>query len=196
MEKFQTIISTCVPLDIENVDTDQIIPARFLKATSREGFGDNLFRDWRYEANNQPKKDFVLNNPTYSGKVLVAAKNFGCGSSREHAVWAIYDYGFRIVVSSFFADIFKNNSLNCGLLPVQVSDEFLAKIFAAIEKDAQTEVKVDLEKQTITLVATGESQQFEVNSYKKECLLKGYDDVDYLLSLKDKIEAYEKAYNK
>lgn len=191
MEKFQTITSTCVPLNIENVDTDQIIPARFLKATIRQGFGDNLFRDWRYENNNQPKKDFVLNNPVFSGKILIAAKNFGCGSSREHAVWAIYDYGFRVVVSSFFADIFKNNSLNCGLLPVQVTDEFLSMIFKAIEKDAKAEVKVDLENQAITIVTTGETEKFEVNSYKKECLLKGYDDVDYLLSLKDKIATYE-----
>lgn len=192
MEKFTTIISSCVPLNVENVDTDQIVPARFLKATSREGFGDNLFRDWRFDANNQPKKDFVLNNPTYSGKILVAGKNFGCGSSREHAVWAIYDYGFRVVVSSFFADIFKNNALNCGLLPVQVSEDFLKKIFTQIEKDPHTELKVDLENQTITILATGDSEKFEVNPYKKECLLKGYDDVDYLLSLKDKIQAYEK----
>jgi 3-isopropylmalate/(R)-2-methylmalate dehydratase small subunit len=183
-------------MEIENVDTDQIIPARFLKATSREGFGDNLFRDWRYDNTNQPKKDFILNNPTYAGKLLVAAKNFGCGSSREHAVWAIYDYGFRIVVSSFFADIFKNNSLNCGLLPVQVSDEFLAKIFAAIKSDSKSELKVDLENQTITIVKSGDSEKFDVNSYKKECLLKGYDDVDYLMSLKDKIEAFEVANNK
>jgi 3-isopropylmalate/(R)-2-methylmalate dehydratase small subunit len=194
MEKFQTIISSCVPLNIENVDTDQIIPARFLKATSREGFGDNLFRDWRYDNENKPKVNFVLNNPTYTGRILVAAKNFGCGSSREHAVWAIYDYGFRVVVSSFFADIFKNNSLNCGLLPVQVSDAFLAKIFKQVDGDASTQVKVDLENQKITIVATGESESFEVNNYKRECLLKGYDDVDYLLSLKDKIEAYEKTH--
>jgi 3-isopropylmalate/(R)-2-methylmalate dehydratase small subunit len=196
MEKFQTIISTCVPLNIENVDTDQIIPARFLKATSREGFGDNLFRDWRYDASNAPKKDFVLNNSTYTGKVLVAAKNFGCGSSREHAVWAIYDYGFRVVISSFFADIFKNNCLNCGLLPVQVSDAFLADIFSAIAKDPKAEVKVDLDNQTITLIPTGKSEKFDVNSYKKECLMKGLDDVGYLLNLKDKIEAYEKQYAK
>ncbi len=196
MEKFQTITSTCVPLQIENVDTDQIIPARFLKATSREGFGDNLFRDWRYENNIQPKKDFILNNSTYKGEILVAAKNFGCGSSREHAVWAIYDYGFRIVVSSFFADIFKNNSLNCGLLPVQVTDAFLSKIFAAIEKNANAELKVDLQNQTITIVASGESEKFDVNTYKKECMLMGFDDVDYLLNLKDKIVAYEEAENK
>jgi 3-isopropylmalate/(R)-2-methylmalate dehydratase small subunit len=194
MEKFSTIISSCVPLNIENVDTDQIVPARYLKATSREGFGDNLFRDWRYDANNQPKKDFVLNNPTYKGKILVAGKNFGCGSSREHAVWAIYDYGFRVVVSSFFADIFKNNALNCGLLPVQVSDSFLSKIFAQIDKNPDTELKVDLENQTITILSTNESEHFDVNPFKKECLIKGYDDVDYLLSLKDKILAFEKSH--
>jgi 3-isopropylmalate/(R)-2-methylmalate dehydratase small subunit len=192
MEKFRTIISTCVPLNIENVDTDQIIPARFLKATNRLGFGDNLFRDWRYESNNQPKKDFILNNPDFSGKILVAARNFGCGSSREHAVWAIYDYGFKVVVSSFFADIFKNNSLNCGLLPVQVSEEFLQKIFIAINKNKDSEIKVDLENLTITIVASGESEKFFVNPYKRECLINGYDDIDYLINLKDKIETYEK----
>jgi 3-isopropylmalate/(R)-2-methylmalate dehydratase small subunit len=191
MEKFKTIISTCVPLNIENVDTDQIIPARFLKATNRVGFGDNLFRDWRYESNNQPKKDFVLNNPVYSGKILVAARNFGCGSSREHAVWAIYDYGFKVVVSSFFADIFKNNSLNCGLLPVQVSEEFLQKIFIAIEKNKNAEIKIDLENLTITIVALGETEKFFINPYKRECLINGYDDIDYLINLKDKIEDYE-----
>jgi len=195
MEKFNTIISSCVPINIQNIDTDQIIPARFLKATSREGFGDNLFRDWRYDSNNQPKKDFILNNPNYSGKILVAGKNFGCGSSREHAVWAIYDYGFRVVVSSFFADIFKNNALNCGLLPVQVSENFLNQLFDAIEKDPQTKVKVDLENQTITLLSTGSEESFEVNPYKKECLLKGYDDIDYLMSIKDKILEYESKQN-
>jgi 3-isopropylmalate/(R)-2-methylmalate dehydratase small subunit len=192
MEKFQTIISSCVPINIENVDTDQIIPARFLKATNRVGFGDNLFRDWRYDKNDQPKKNFVLNNPTFSGKILVGGKNFGSGSSREHAVWAIYDYGFRVVVSSFFADIFKNNSLNVGLLPVQVSEKFLSEIFAEIEKNPKSELKIDLENQTITLLSTGKQEKFDISSYKKECLLKGYDDIDYLLSLKDKIEAYEK----
>jgi 3-isopropylmalate/(R)-2-methylmalate dehydratase small subunit len=191
MEKIQTIISTCVPLEIENVDTDQIIPARFLKATAREGFGDNLFRDWRYDATNKPKSDFVLNNSTYSGKILVAAKNFGCGSSREHAVWAIYDHGFRVVVSSFFADIFKNNCLNCGLVPVQVSDAFSDKLFSAIKTNPKTEVKVDLQNQSISIVATGETEKFDINPYKKECLINGYDDIDYLLSLKDKIEAFE-----
>jgi 3-isopropylmalate/(R)-2-methylmalate dehydratase small subunit len=195
MEKFTTITSTCVPLNIENVDTDQIIPARFLKATNRVGFGENLFRDWRYDNSNQPKKDFVLNNLSYSGKILIAARNFGCGSSREHAVWAIYDYGFRVVVSSFFADIFKNNCLNVGLLPVQVSDTFLVKIFDAIEKNAKTQVKVDLENQIIEIVNSGISEKFEIGSYKKECLLKGYDDIDFLLSLKDKIVAYENIHN-
>jgi 3-isopropylmalate/(R)-2-methylmalate dehydratase small subunit len=191
MEKFTTIKSSCVPLNIENVDTDQIIPARFLKATLREGFGDNLFRDWRYDGSNQPKKDFVLNNSTYNGQILVAARNFGCGSSREHAVWAIYDYGFKVVVSSFFADIFKNNCLNCGLLPVQVSDAFLEKIFKAIAANAAAEVKVDLEKLEISIVATGETEKFFVNPYKRECLMNGFDDIDYLLNLKSKISTYE-----
>jgi 3-isopropylmalate/(R)-2-methylmalate dehydratase small subunit len=195
MEKFVTITTTCVPLNIENVDTDQIIPARFLKATNRVGFGDNLFRDWRYDTNNQPKKSFVLNDTAYSGQILVAARNFGCGSSREHAVWAIYDYGFRVVVSSFFADIFKNNCLNVGLLPVQVSDEFLTKVFKAIEVNAKTTVTVDLLNQTISIVDSLISEKFEIGSYKKECLLKGYDDIDFLLSLKDKIEAFEKIHN-
>lgn len=193
MEKFVTINSTCVPLNLENVDTDQIIPARFLKATNRVGFGDNLFRDWRYDNKNQPSKDFVLNNNAFSGKILVAGKNFGCGSSREHAVWAIYDYGFRVVVSSFFADIFKNNCLNVGLLPVQVSENFLNNIFNAIESNLKTQVKIDLENQEITIIDTGISEKFEIGSYKKECLLKGYDDIDYLLSLKPKIESYEKS---
>jgi 3-isopropylmalate/(R)-2-methylmalate dehydratase small subunit len=193
MEKFKTITTSCVPLNIENVDTDQIIPARFLKATNRVGFGDNLFRDWRYDSKNKPKSDFVLNNSGYTGKILVAGRNFGCGSSREHAVWAIYDYGFRVVISSFFADIFKNNCLNVGLLPVQVSDTFLTKIFQAIEKNADAQVKVDLESQEVKIVESGISEKFEIGSYKKECLLKGYDDIDYLLNLKPKIEAYEKA---
>lgn len=191
IDKFQTIISSCVPLPIENVDTDQIIPARFLKATSREGFGDNLFRDWRYTKDNQPKPDFVLNDTTYTGKVLVAGKNFGSGSSREHAAWAVYDYGFRVVISSFFADIFKNNALNNGLLPVVVSEDFLANLFTAIEKDPKTEVKVDLVNQELTIVSTGEKTDFEMSAYKKKCLLNGYDDIDYLLSIKEKIEAYE-----
>ena len=191
-EKFITLETTVVPLPVENVDTDQIIPARFLKATTRDGFGENLFRDWRYDANNQPVTSFVLNNPKYSGKVLVAGKNFGSGSSREHAAWAIFDYGFRAVVSSFFADIFKNNALNNGLLPVQVSPEFLSKIFSEVEKAPETKVNVDLEKQEITLLATGEKESFEINQYKKTCLLNGYDDIDYLLSIKDEIEEYEK----
>jgi 3-isopropylmalate/(R)-2-methylmalate dehydratase small subunit len=174
------------------VDTDQIIPARFLKATTRNGFGENLFRDWRYDANNQPVTSFVLNNPTYSGKILVGGKNFGSGSSREHAAWAIVDYGFRAVVSSFFADIFKNNALNNGLLPVQVSPEFLAIIFVEVEKDPETKIRIDLEKQEITLLSTGEKESFDINPYKKECLLNGYDDIDYLLSIKDEIEEYEK----
>ena len=177
-------------MPIENVDTDQIIPARFLKATKREGFGDNLFRDWRYNADNTPKKDFVLNNPIYSGKILVAGKNFGSGSSREHAAWAIYDYGFRCVVSSFFADIFKNNSLNIGILPVQVSAEFLDKIFLAIEKDPKTELEVSLPEQTITILATGEKESFDINSYKKHNLMNGFDDIDYLQSLKEEIKGF------
>lgn len=192
IDKFVTIESTCVPLPIENVDTDQIIPARFLKATSREGFGDNLFRDWRYDRNNQPVTDFVLNNPKYSGQILIGGKNFGSGSSREHAAWAIYDFGFRVVVSSFFADIFKNNSLNIGLLPVQISEGFLQKMFNEIEKDPGTIVKIDLEKQAITIMKTGEAEKFEISSYKKTCMLNGYDDIDYLLSKKEKIETFEK----
>jgi 3-isopropylmalate/(R)-2-methylmalate dehydratase small subunit len=191
INKFTTLRSGCVPLPVENVDTDQVIPARFLKATTRDGFGDNLFRDWRYDKKNQPIPEFVLNNSTYSGSVLVAGKNFGSGSSREHAAWAIHDYGFKAVVSSFFADIFKANALNNGLLPVQVSPDFLAKLFRAIEADPATEVEVNLEKQMITLLTSGESENFEINPYKKECLLNGYDDIDYLLSLKDKIEAFE-----
>ncbi len=190
-DKFTTIESSAVPLSIENVDTDQIIPARFLKATTREGFGENLFRDWRYDKNNQPKQDFVLNDNRYSGKILVAGKNFGSGSSREHAAWAIHDYGFNVVVSSFFADIFKNNALNNGVLPVQVSETFLAKIFEAIDKDPDTKIRADLALQKITLLSTGESESFEINSYKKECLLNGYDDIDYLMNLKDKIVAFE-----
>jgi 3-isopropylmalate/(R)-2-methylmalate dehydratase small subunit len=188
------IRSTVVPLNMENVDTDQIIPARFLKATSREGFGKNLFRDWRYNNDDetQPKNDFVLNDPTYSGKILVAAKNFGCGSSREHAAWAIKDAGFDVVVSSFFADIFKNNALNNFLLPVQVSEDFLKKIFEAVEKDPKTEIEVNLTQQTISIIPTGENENFEINSYKKTCLLNGYDDIDYLLSMKEEIGKFEK----
>ena len=185
------IKSSAVPIQLENIDTDQIIPARFLKATSRDGFGDNLFRDWRYNSDNTPKKDFVLNDPTYSGKILVAGKNFGCGSSREHAAWAIKDAGLDVVVSSFFADIFKNNALNNFLLPVTVTEEFLQKIFAAIRKDPSTRIAVDLETQTISL-PTGESETFEINNYKKTCLLNGYDDIDYLLSIRGEIEQFEK----
>ncbi len=183
--------SSCVPLNIENVDTDQIIPARFLKATSREGFGKNLFRDWRFENDdeNRPKQEFVLNNKLYSGKILVTGKNFGCGSSREHAAWAIKDYGFDVVVSSFFADIFKNNALNNFLLPVTVSEDFLKKIFDAVEKNPTTEIEVNLGKQTITL--DNNSASFEINTYKKTCLLNGYDDIDYLLNCKEEIEKYE-----
>ena len=189
-DKFNVLTSTVVPLPTENVDTDQIIPARFLKATEREGFGDNLFRDWRYDKEGNPKPDFVLNDPTYSGKILVAGKNFGSGSSREHAVWAIYDYGFRCVVSSFFADIFKNNCLNIGVLPVTVSAEFVEKTFSSVEKDPKTEVEVDIEKQTITLLATGESETFDINAYKKENMKNGFDDIDYLLNIKDEIMAF------
>jgi 3-isopropylmalate/(R)-2-methylmalate dehydratase small subunit len=183
------INSTAVPVHLENVDTDQIIPARFLKATSRDGFGDNLFRDWRYNADGTPKKDFVLNNPTFKGKILVGGKNFGCGSSREHAAWAIKDAGFDIVVSSFFADIFKNNALNNFLLPVTVSESFLQQLFTAIENDPATPISVDLARQTIT--ANGQSETFEINNYKKTCLLNGYDDIDFLLSIRGDIEAFE-----
>ena len=189
-DKFTVIKSTAVPLPIENVDTDQIIPARFLKATERKGFGDNLFRDWRYNNDNTPKKDFVLNNPIYSGKILVSGKNFGSGSSREHAAWAIYDYGFRCVVSSFFADIFKGNSLNIGILPVQVSPAFLDKIFRAIEADPKTELEVNLPDQTITITATGESESFDINSYKKHNMMNGYDDIDYLQAMKNDIQSF------
>ena len=189
-DKFTVLKSTAVPMPIENVDTDQIIPARFLKATERKGFGDNLFRDWRYNSDGSPKRDFVLNNPIYSGKILVGGRNFGSGSSREHAAWAIYDYGFRCVVSSFFADIFKNNSLNIGILPVQVSPEFLDKLFKAIEADPKTEIEVSLPDQTIKLVVTGESESFVINGYKKNNLMNGYDDIDYLQSLKTDIQSY------
>jgi 3-isopropylmalate/(R)-2-methylmalate dehydratase small subunit len=193
-KQINIITSTGVPLNMENVDTDQIIPARFLKATSRDGFGKNLFRDWRYENDNEskPKKDFVLNEPVYKGNILVAAKNFGCGSSREHAAWAIKDYGFDVVISSFFADIFKNNALNNFLLPVIVSEDFLQKIFAAIKADASTEIEVNLPAQTVMIVSTGEKEHFEISNYKKTCLLNGYDDIDYLLSIKNEIEEFEK----
>ena len=191
MEKFEKVISSAVPLPIEDIDTDQIIPARFLKVTSRDGFGDNLFRDWRYDQSNTPKADFVLNDSTYAGQVLVAGRNFGCGSSREHAAWALYDFGFKVVVSSFFADIFKGNALNNGLLPVQVSEDFLQGLLAAVKADPATKIEVDLPSQTITYA--GNSTSFEVNAYKKECLLNGYDDIDFLVSIKDEIEAYESA---
>ena len=191
MEKFITLTSTVVPLPIENVDTDQIIPARFLKATSKDGFGDNLFRDWRYDKNNQPIADFVLNNPTYSGAILVAGKNFGSGSSREHAAWAVAGYGFRVVVSSFFADIFKGNSLNNGVLPVVVSEGFLADIFAAVAADPKATLTVNLEAQTITNNVTGAVESFQINAYKKNCMLNGFDDIDFLLSNKDKIQVWE-----
>ena len=189
-DSFSILKSSAVPMPIENVDTDQIIPARFLKATERKGFGDNLFRDWRYDKNDQPKADFVLNNPTYSGKILVGGKNFGSGSSREHAAWAIYDYGFRCVVSSFFADIFRGNAINVGILPVQVSPEFLHQIFEAIEKDPKAELVVNLEEQKISIVATGAIESFDINGYKKHNLLNGFDDIDYLQAMKDEIKTF------
>lgn len=189
-DKFNVLKSSVVPLPAENVDTDQIIPARFLKATEREGFGDNLFRDWRYDVEGKPKKDFVLNDSTYQGKILLAGKNFGSGSSREHAVWALYDYGFRCVVSSFFADIFKNNCLNIGVLPVTVSPAFADLLFNAIEENPNAEVEVNLDKQTITLLSTGQSESFDINSYKKENMKNGFDDIDYLLNIKGEIEEF------
>lgn len=192
-DKFEILKSTAVPLPVENVDTDQIIPARFLKATERVGFGDNLFRDWRYNSDNTPKADFVLNNPIYKGKILVGGKNFGSGSSREHAVWAVYDYGFRCVVSSFFADIFSGNCLNIGVLPVQVSAEFLDKIYKAIEANPNTEIEINLPKQTITLLESGDQESFEINSYKKENMLNGYDDIDYLTKMKAEIQEFAEA---
>ena len=192
-DKFTTLTSSAVPLPIENVDTDQIIPARFLKATKREAFGDNLFRDWRYNTDDSPKKDFVLNNPIYTGKILVGGNNFGSGSSREHAAWAIYDYGFRCVVSSFFADIFKNNAINMGILPVQVSPEFLTQIFSAIELDPHTKIEVSLPNQKITILTTGASESFEMNGYKKNNLINGFDDIDYLQAMKSEISAFAAA---
>lgn len=189
-EKFTTLKSTAVPLPIENIDTDQIIPARFLKATTREGFGENLFRDWRYDGDGKPKADFILNDPTYSGKILVAGKNFGCGSSREHAAWAIADAGFRVVISSFFADIFKNNALNNAVLPVTVSDAFLKKTFDIIQKNPKTIITVDLEQQKVTL-EDGSSESFDINLYKKTCMINGYDDIDYLLNLRSEIKNFE-----
>lgn len=190
--KFTTLISRAVPLPIENIDTDQIIPARFLKATTREGFGENLFRDWRYEKDGTPKQEFVMNSPTYKGEILVAGKNFGCGSSREHAAWAIEGAGFRAVVSSFFADIFRNNALNNGLLPVTVSEEMLASIFEAVNANPATEIKIDLEAQTIEIVGTEAKSSFDIAPYKKQCLMNGYDDVDYLVSIRGEIEEFEK----
>lgn len=190
-EKFDVITSTCVPLPMENIDTDQIIPARFLKATSREGFGDNLFRDWRFDSEGNPIAGFPLNNPIYSGRILLAGKNFGCGSSREHAAWAIHDYGFRVVVSSFFADIHKNNELNNFVLPVVVSEPFLNELFNTVNADPKAEVKVDLPSQTITNLSTRNSESFEINGYKKHCLMHGLDDIDYLLTRKDDIVAWE-----
>jgi 3-isopropylmalate/(R)-2-methylmalate dehydratase small subunit len=195
MEKFITLQSKCVPLNLEDVDTDQIIPARFLKATTRDGFGDNLFRDWRYNSDNILKNDFVLNNPRYKGEILVAGKNFGCGSSREHAAWAILDAGFKVVVSSFFADIFKNNALNNGLLPLVVSPQFLSNIFESIENDQNTLLIVDIQQQTISIKDTNLVESFEINPYKKTCLINGFDDIDYLLSLKSEIESFETKRN-
>ena len=190
-EKFEILESTCVPLSLENIDTDQIIPARFLSATSREGFGEKLFRDWRFDKSGNKNPDFVLNNPRYSGKILVAGKNFGCGSSREHAVWAVADYGFRAVVSSFFADIFKNNSLNNGLLPVVVNDQFLKELLEMVQNNPSTVVKIDLPKQEIVVIPSGMTAKFEINAYKKECMINGLDDIDYLLNIKEQITAYE-----
>ncbi len=192
-EKFTKLVSHAVPLPMENIDTDQIIPARFLKATSREGFGDNLFRDWRYNADGSPVNDFVLNNPKFTGKILIAGKNFGCGSSREHAAWAIHDYGFRVVISSFFADIFKNNALNNGLLPVVVSDEFLKTLFNAVQSNPATMITVDLEGQMVAV--NGQYEEFDINRYKKTCLLNGYDDIDYLLSLSKEVKAFDLAHS-
>ena len=189
--KFTTLISTAVPLPIENIDTDQIIPARFLKATTREGFGENLFRDWRYDKEGAPKKEFVMNNPAFKGSILIAGKNFGCGSSREHAAWAIEGAGFRAVVSSFFADIFRNNALNNGLLPVTVSEQMLAAIFEAVETNPATELKIDLEAQTIEIVGAEQKESFEIAPYKKQCLMNGYDDVDYLVSIREEIQQFE-----
>tara|TARA_B100000780_G_scaffold257165_1_gene206802 strand:- start:1014 stop:1610 length:597 start_codon:yes stop_codon:yes gene_type:complete len=189
-DSFKILKSTAVPLPIENVDTDQIIPARFLKATERKGFGDNLFRDWRYNQDNSPKENFILNNPTFSGKILIGGHNFGSGSSREHAAWAIYDYGFRCVISSFFADIFRNNCLNIGILPVQVSAELLSELFEIIQIKPNTEVEVNLKKQTITISTTGYSEFFNINDYKKENMLNGYDDIDYLKNIKKDIQKF------
>lgn len=193
--KFTTFTSGAVPVEAENIDTDQIIPARFLKATERKGFGDNLFRDWRYDAEGRPIAAFPLNDPRYEGRILVAGRNFGCGSSREHAAWALADYGFRVVVSSFFADIFRNNALNNGLLPVTVSEGMLKKIFEAVERDPATQLKIDLPAQTIEIVGTPFSESFEITAYKKQCLMNGYDDVDYLVSIRDQIADFERTHH-
>jgi len=193
MKKFKIIESTAVPLPVENVDTDQIIPARFLKATDRQGFGKNLFRDWRFDDAGKPKKKFILNDPGYLGIILIAGRNFGSGSSREHAAWALFDYGFRVIVSSFFADIFRNNALNNSILPIQVSQNYLEKLFTEVRNNPHTKIRVDLENQEITMVKTGKTERFEINQYKKKCLLNGYDDIDYLLSIRNKIETFEKS---
>ena len=192
IDKFEILESTCVPLPAENIDTDQIIPARFLKATSREGFGENLFRDWRYDKQGIPNPDFVLNNQNYSGAILVGGKNFGSGSSREHAAWAIYDYGFKVVISSFFADIFRNNALNNGLLPIQLSEEFLNILFKEVNQNPNIKLRIDLPSQEVTILSSGKKESFEINSYKKKCLLNGYDDIDYLINMKKKIINFEK----
>ena len=194
MEKFKTLTSTVIPLANEDIDTDQIIPARFLKSTTREGFGKNLFRDWRYDSEGDLKEDFILNNPSYSGSILVAGKNFGCGSSREHAAWALYDFGFRAIVSSYFADIFKGNALNNGLLPVQVSDGFLETIFEVVKQDKNTTLKIELIDQQISIQGTKHTEKFNINAYKKTCLLNGYDDIDYLISKKSQIEQFEQTH--
>ena len=192
-EKINKLESTCVPLPIENIDTDQIIPARFLTATTREGFGENLFRDWRYNKDLSVNNTFILNNKNFSGKILVAGKNFGCGSSREHAVWAIYDYGFRVVISSFFADIFMNNAINNGLLPIRLSEQFVQNLFQMLQNNPKSKIRINLEKQIVEVVSTGETENFEINHYKKECLINGYNDIDYLISIRDKIIGYENA---
>lgn len=192
MERFKTIVSTAVPLAVENIDTDQIIPARFLKAVDRSGFGENLFRDWRYDSSGAARKEFVFNDPAYSGKILLAGKNFGSGSSREHAAWALYDYGFRVIISSFFADIFKSNSLNNGLLVTEVAEDYLQELLTTVTSDSAALIKVDLEGQTVTNMKTGNSVEFQINAYKKKCLLQGYNDIDYLMSIREEIIEFEK----
>lgn len=195
MDKFTTLISSAIPLNMENVDTDQIIPARFLKATNRDGFGENLFRDWRYNKDGTLNVEFILNNPKYTGKILLAGNNFGCGSSREHAAWAILDHGFKVVISSFFADIFKENALNNGVLPIQVSSEFLKELFQEVQKNANAQFKIDLETQELTIISSEVSCKFKINSYKKTCLINGYDDIDFLINQKEKIKAFELTNN-